>query len=288
MANMDCIPLAEVLRHAPDGVVVAEGVPPRLSYANETLAALLRIPASSLIGRALEDVETEAPLDPATTATLSGAAMRVQLKRGDGSVIACERWAVMLPEGRLALYYRPQQRSAAGAGIDRASGLATAEHLLETLRRDWSIGQRDGRSLTLLRFDVDACRDYHEVFGRVATENVLRQIGRTIVSAMRRTSDIVARFGDDEFVALGVAMEQANACAFAESILGRVRQLAIHHPRSRIGRYMTMSAGVASAVPPRGRDCEILLDAAERALERAKHAGGNRVEGEELQEADRG
>ena len=96
---------------------------------------------------------------------------------------------------------------------------------------------------------------------------------------MRRTSDVVARFGDDEFVALGVAMEQASACAFAEGILGRIRSLAIHHPRSRTGRFLTMSAGVVSAVPPRGRDCEVLLDAAERALERAKHAGGNRVEG---------
>jgi GGDEF domain-containing protein len=35
---------------------------------------------------------------------------------------------------------------------------------------------------------------------------------------------------------------------------------------------------VVTAVPPRGRDCEVLLEAAQRALERAKHAGGNRVE----------
>jgi diguanylate cyclase (GGDEF)-like protein len=286
MTTADPTSLADVLRHAPDGIVIAEGLPTRLSYANETLATLLRIPASTLVGQALDDLEIEAPADASATAGCG--AMRVQLKRGDGSVIACERWAVMLPDGRLALYYRPLQRSGAGAPTDRASGLATSEHLLETLRRDWSVGQRDGRSLTLLRFDVDACREYHEVFGRVATDNVLRQLGRTIVSAMRRTSDVVARFGDDEFVALGLAMEQASACAFAETILGRIRALAIHHPRSRTGRFMTMSAGVVSAVPPRGRDCEILLDAAERALERAKHAGGNRVEGGELQEADGG
>jgi diguanylate cyclase (GGDEF)-like protein len=285
MTTTEPMQLADILRHAPDGIAVAEGMPPRVSYVNETLAALLRMPASALVGRVLDDLESEAPVDPAATATVSGAAMRAQLKRGDGTVLACERWTVMLPDGRLALYYRPQQRTAVGVGIDRASGLATAEHLLETLRRDWSVGQRDGRSLTVLRFDVDACREYHEVFGRVATDNVLRQVGRTIVSAMRRTSDVVARFGDDEFVALGLAMEQASACAFAENILARVRQLAIHHPRSRIGRYLTMSAGVVSAVPPRGRDCEILLEAARQALDRAKHSGGNQVQGGEIPES---
>jgi diguanylate cyclase (GGDEF)-like protein len=280
MTNADPTALADLLRHAPDGIAVVQGVPPRISYANETLAALLRSPASTLVGQALEELEIEAPADASATAGCG--AMRVQLKRGDGSAVACERWAVLLPDGRLALYYRPLLRAAAGAATDRASGLATAEHLLETLRRDWSIGQRDGRSITLLRFDVDACSEYREVFGRVATDNVLRQLGRTIVAAMRRTSDVVARFGDDEFVALGVAMEQQSSCAFAESMLGRIRALAIHHPRSRTGRFLTMSAGVVSAVPPRGRDCEVLLDAAQRALERAKHAGGNRVEGGEI------
>jgi len=280
MTITDSTPLADVLRHAPDGIAVVQGVAPRISFANETLAALLRMPASALIGQALEELEIEAPADASATAGCG--AMRVQLKRGDGSAVACERWAVLLPDGQLALYYRPLLRAAAGTATDRASGLATTEHLLETLRRDWSIGQRDGRSITLLRFDVDACREYREVFGRLATDNVLRQLGRTIVAAMRRTSDVVARFGDDEFVALAVAMEPQSACAFAEAMLGRIRSLAIHHPRSRTGRFLTMSAGVVSAVPPRGRDCEMLLDAAQRALERAKHAGGNRVEGGDL------
>ncbi len=267
---------ADILRHAPDGIVVVQGSPPRVHYANETLASLLQLRAPELAGRALEELEIEAPLD--ATATAGCGSMRVQLKRADGSVVACERWAVLLPDGRLAMYYRPLQRMVAATAIDRANGLATAEHLLETLRRDWSIGQRDGRAITLLRFDVDGCREYCEVFGQGATDNVLRQVGRTIAATMRRASDVVARFGDDEFVALGVAMEPPSAAAFAETILGRIRALAIHHPRSRTGRFMTLSAGVVTAVPPRGRDCEVLLEAAQRALERAKHAGGNRVE----------
>lgn len=284
MSNSDPQLLAEVLHHALDGIAVVEssgGGPTRLIYVNATLAALLRRPDEGLLGRSLEEIEIEAPADPNVTS--AGVGLHVRLRRIDGSLLECERWAVMLPDGRLALYFRPLNRGGAlAAAVDRTSGLSTPEHLHEVLRRDWSIGQREGRPLTLMRFDVDGYRDYHEVFGRVATEIMLRQLGRTLGSAMRRTSDVVARFGDDEFVALSVAMEQAAACAHAEVILGRIRALAIHHPRSRAGRFLTMSAGVVSVVPPRDRGCEALLEAAQRALSAAKQAGGNRVVGGQL------
>jgi diguanylate cyclase (GGDEF)-like protein len=280
MTGSDPELLSEVLHHALDGIAVVDGAggAPRLLYVNATLTGLLRRPEETLVGRPLEEIEIEAPADPNITS--AGVGLRVRLRRIDGTLVECERWAVMLQDGRLALYFRPLSRGGSGvlaAAVDRTSGLSTPEHLHEVLRRDWSIGQRDGRALTLMRFDVDAYRDYHEVFGRVATENMLRQLGRTIGSAMRRTSDVVARFGDDEFIALGVLMEQRSACEYAEVILNRIRALAIHHPRSRIGRFLTVSAGVVSAVPPRDRGCEALLEAAQAALRSAKEEGGNRV-----------
>lgn len=272
--------LAEVLRHALDGVAIVEesGGTSRVLYANATLAALLRRPEEWLDGRALDEVEAEAPADP--NATVAGVGLRTRLRRSDATMVECERWAVLLDDGRLALYYRPLPRSAPGAlaaAVDRSSGLSTPEHLLEVLRRDWSIAQRDGRPLTIMRFDLDAYRDYHDVFGRGATENVLRQVGRTIASAMRRTSDIVARVDDDEFLVLGVSMEQEAAYHHAEHILGRIRALAIHHPRSRTSRFMTVSVGVATVVPPRDCACEALLEATQKALAEAKKDGGNRV-----------
>jgi diguanylate cyclase (GGDEF)-like protein len=280
MSTLDPSLLAEVLRHALDGVAVVEGGAgaPRIVYANATLAALLRRPEEWPPGRALDEIEIEAPADP--NASTVGIGQRVRLRRADGSTVECERWALLLPDARMALHYRPLPRSAPGAlaaAVDRSSGLSSVEHLHEVLRRDWSIAQRDGRTLTVMRIDVDACRDYFEVFGRSATENVLRQVGRTIASAMRRTSDIVARLENDEFLLLGVSMEEGRARDHAEHIAGRIRALAIHHPRSRTGRYLTVSVGVVTVVPPRDRDCEALLAAAQQALATAKEQGGNRV-----------
>jgi diguanylate cyclase (GGDEF)-like protein len=280
MTTPDPTLLAEVLRHALDGVAVVEGGgdAPRVLYANATLAGLLRQPEDWPVGRALGEIEIEAPADP--NATTVGVGQRVRLRRADGTTVECERWAMLLPDARLALHYRPVPRSAPGAlaaAVDRSSGLSTPEHLMEVLRRDWSIAQRDARTLTVMHIDIDGCRDYLEVFGRSATDNVLRQVGRTIASAMRRTSDIVARLASDEFLLLGVSMEEGRACEHAEHIANRVRALAIHHPRSRTGRYLTVSVGVVTAVPPRDRGSEALLEAARRALASAKERGGNSV-----------
>jgi diguanylate cyclase (GGDEF)-like protein len=279
MTTPDPALLAEVLRHALDGVAVVEGGDtPRVVYANATLAGLLRQPEEWPVGRVLGEIEIEAPADP--NATTVGIGQRVRLRRADGTTIECERWAILLPDARLALHYRPLPRSAPGAlaaAVDRSSGLSTPEHLMEVLRRDWSIAQRDGRTLTMMHIDVDGCRDYLEVFGRSATDNVLRQVGRTIASAMRRTSDIVARLANDEFLLLGVSMEEGRAREHAEQIAGRIRALAIHHPRSRTGRYLTVSIGVVTVMPPRDRGSDALIEAAQRSLVTAKERGGNSV-----------
>lgn len=280
MTTSDPALLAEVLRHALDGVAVVEGGngAPRIVYANATLGGLLRRAEEWPVGHTLEDIEIEAPADP--NATTVGIGQRVRLRRADGTTVECERWAMLLADGKMALHYRPLPRSAPGAlaaAVDRSSGLSTPEHLLEVLRRDWSIAQRDFRTVTIMHIDVDGCRDYHDVFGRGATDNMLRQVGRTIASAMRRTSDIVAHLANDEFLLLGVSMEEDKARDHAEHIAGRVRALAIHHPRSRTGRYLTVCMGVVTVVPPSDQPMEVLLDAARRALTQAKERGGNCV-----------
>jgi diguanylate cyclase (GGDEF)-like protein len=279
MSAPDSTLLAEVLRHALDGIAIVEGAAssPRVVYANATLAALLRRAEDWTIGRSLDEVESEAPADPNVTSV--GVGLRVRLRRADGTSIECERWALVLPDARLALHYRPLSRAAGtlAAAVDRSSGLCTPEHLMEVLRRDWSIAQRDGGTLTLMQFDVDDTAEYREVFGRGATENVLRQVGRAIATSMRRTSDVIAHLADDEFGVLGVNMEADRAAHHAEHIASRIRALAIHHPRSRAGRYLSLSGGVVTVAPPRTLRCEALVAAVQQALVEAKRLGGNRV-----------
>ena len=287
VTSLDAGVIEEVLRNVPDGVAIVEARDgaTRLAYGNATLAALLRRPEEWLVDRPLEDLEVEAPADPTVTATTgsagtTGIGMRVRLRRVDGVLIDCERWATLLQGGRVALFYRPAPRNAPGAlaaAIERSSGLSTQDHLLDLLGRDWSIGQRDGRTVTLMRFEIDAWSDYRDVFGRIASENVLRQVGRTIATITKRASDVVAKTPLDEFLVLGVAMDAECALGFADQILARIRSLSIHHPRSTTGRFLTVSAGVVTVSPPRAAGHDALVQATERALQAARIAGGNRA-----------
>ena len=89
---------------------------------------------------------------------------------------------------------------------------------------------------------------------------------------------------NDEFAVLGVAMEPGRALEHAEHIVERVRALAILHPRSRTGRYLTVSAGVVTSTAPHSVGFDALLEAALRALSTAKAQGGNRAVAGQLDE----
>lgn len=285
MSVMDNDLLVEVLRHAPDAVAVVEGTEAggRIVYANATLALLLQRQDEWPLGRNLGEIESSGSCGAAKVSSAP-----VSLVCADGTRIGCERFESQLTGDRRVVYYRPMPKLAFEASqalpslAGNNSGLATREHLMEVLRRDWSVAQRDSGRITVMRFDLDAFRSYIEIFGRMAADNVLRQVGKTIGSAMRRASDVVARFDDDEFVVLGIAMEPPSAALHAEQILGRVRALAVHHPRSPTGRYLTMSCGIVTGIPSRESDCDSILEAAARALIKAKADGGNRVVGGEL------
>jgi diguanylate cyclase (GGDEF)-like protein len=285
MSVMDNDLLVEVLRHAPDAVAVVEGTEAggRIVYANATLALLLQRQDEWPLGRNLGEIESSGACGAAKVSSAP-----VSLVCADGTRIGCERFESQLTGDRRVVYYRPMPKLAFEASqalpslAGNSTGLATREHLMEVLRRDWSVAQRDSGRITVMRFDLDAFRSYIEIFGRMAADNVLRQVGKTIGSAMRRASDVVARFDDDEFVVLGIAMEPPSAALHAEQILGRVRALAVHHPRSPTGRYLTMSCGIVTGIPSRGSDCDSILEAAARALIKAKADGGNRVVGGEL------
>ena len=73
----------------------------------------------------------------------------------------------------------------------------------------------------------------------------------------------------------GLALSQAAQAA--ESVLGRIRDLAIHHPRSSVSRFVTASAGVVSMVPPHDAPYSHFYEAALQTLQEARALGRNRV-----------
>lgn len=160
---------------------------------------------------------------------------------------------------------------------DKLTGLLRRPYFEELVRRDWALAQRESRRLSLLIFDLDFFSQYREVFGRQGADQSFRRIARVIGGCFRRASDLCGRFDEDQIIALTTGMDLAQASKLAEAVLGRVKDLAIHHPRSSISRYVTTTVGVVSLVPAHDFTPERAYESALRALQDAKELGKNRV-----------
>ena len=160
---------------------------------------------------------------------------------------------------------------------DKLTGLLRRPYFEDLIKRDWGLTQRESRRLSFLVFDLDHFAAYRDVFGRQGADQSFRRIARVIGGCFRRASDLCGRFDEDQIAALTTGLDLSQAAKLADAVLARVRDLAIHHPRSSVLRYVTASAGVVSMVPPHDVPPERIYDAALKALKDAKELGRNRA-----------
>jgi diguanylate cyclase (GGDEF)-like protein/PAS domain S-box-containing protein len=163
------------------------------------------------------------------------------------------------------------------AGRDTVTGLLDRESFLAALRREWLQSALEQRELSTVIIRVDCFSDYLDVFGKHAGDACLRKIGHAMNGSLRRSGDISARFDDDSFVVLLADTNALNAELVANRISEKVRGLAMHHPRARLTRFLTVSYGVAGALPDWQESPERLLDEAQ-----SKLAGSGRRRGSAL------
>jgi diguanylate cyclase (GGDEF)-like protein/PAS domain S-box-containing protein len=152
---------------------------------------------------------------------------------------------------------------------DRLSGLHSRAYFEELLQHDWQIGVREARPLTLLMFDIDQLAAYNDTFGRPAGDACIRRVAGVIGASFKRGADVVARWDGGRIV--------AGVPAFAGSVARKVLDQHIHHPRALRQKFVTVSIGAASICPGADRSVDQLIQAATRALMRAKEGEEARI-----------
>jgi diguanylate cyclase (GGDEF)-like protein len=122
--------------------------------------------------------------------------------------------------------------------------------------------------------DVDFFKKYNDLYGHLAGDACLRRIAGTIRDCVRRGTDLVARFGGEEFVALLPMTNAAGGAQLATKILQGIAGLAMPHLDSPHG-VVTISIGVSSWPAGSPLEPELLMERADRALYQAKERGRN-------------
>lgn len=128
---------------------------------------------------------------------------------------------------------------------------------------------RGQHSLSVLMIDVDKLKEINDKAGHRAGDEALRVVGRALRQSTR-ISDVVGRFGGDEFLVIAPDTSQEEACALGERIAAAARK------ESGNGPPLELSIGVAYAKSA-GPDLVALLRSADLAMYEAKHRGGGRV-----------
>lgn len=145
-----------------------------------------------------------------------------------------------------------------------------------TLDSEWRRSLRNRESLSVVMIDVDYFKEFNDRYGHLAGDTCLQQIARAISRATMRASDVVTRYGGEEFAVLLAETDLAGAVAVAENIRLAIERLQIPHAGTSIGS-VSISAGVATVTPSAGDAAMTLVEAADLALYRAKSSGRNRI-----------
>ena len=174
------------------------------------------------------------------------------------------------------VFQKMQQQSI----TDGLTGIKTRRFFLEAVQGEWKRASRSVRPFSVVMVDLDKFKEVNDGLGHLEGDLVLARVGRLLEQKCRQ-SNVVARYGGDEFVILmpETGIEQAQILS------ERLRLWLVTDPMLN-ERHISGSFGVAS-FPLHGSTVEDIMRVADAGMYVSKHAGGNRVStAEEFREGE--
>lgn len=161
--------------------------------------------------------------------------------------------------------------------LDDLTQIANRRSFDEHLRQEWRRLAREQLPISLILCDIDYFKSYNDYYGHQAGDACLKQVAFILSQSLRRPADLVARYGGEEFAAILPSTFLEGGIHVARSIQKMLAVQRIEHLGAGSVPYLTLSLGVASAIPQSKGLAEDLIRVADQALYQAKSAGRNRV-----------
>ncbi len=166
--------------------------------------------------------------------------------------------------------------AASQASTDPMTGLFNVRQLAISLDRELERARRYRHPCSLAMLDIDDFKDFNDQHGHLQGDEVLKQVAEILRTSIR-TSDIAARYGGEEFVVIMPEIGKELAMVVGEKLRKAFEEYPFPFQQTQPGGLLTVSLGIAT-FPGDAADARALIDAADKALYRAKRAGKNRVE----------
>lgn len=158
---------------------------------------------------------------------------------------------------------------------DGLTGLYNQMHFFHLLERETRSSQRHDTSFSLIIFDVDHFKNFNDQHGHLRGSETLRAVA-DIMRRKFRASDLLAKYGGDEFVIILPQTDKVGAYLAAERLREGIERQSFPGAETQPQKKLTISIGLA-AFPEHGAGANEILNRADKALYFAKESGRNRT-----------
>lgn len=160
---------------------------------------------------------------------------------------------------------------------DSLTGIPNRRAFDDKLAYEWKLGRREQTPLAVVLCDVDYFKPYNDTYGHISGDQCLRAIAAVLDTVIRRPADLAARYGGEEFALILPKTDLEGAQHLLTRLRSTLQARAIVHPKSPVSPYVSLSFGLAVAMPDQQLEPEEVLRAADAALYQAKAEGRDRI-----------
>lgn len=178
-------------------------------------------------------------------------------------------FSIAMEKARLA------DASRTGGWRDELTGVSTRLHFLQRFESEIRRTENYQQSFSLFMFDIDRFKTVNDTYGHTVGDAVIKRVAE-ITKKYTRSSDLVGRYGGDEFLVLITSTTREQALRYSENIRGRIAEDELRIQGVDDPIRLTISGGLAF-FPIHGQTTTDLMQAADHALYEAKRKGRNRT-----------
>ncbi|MGI5100705.1 ligand-binding sensor domain-containing protein [Treponema vincentii] len=160
--------------------------------------------------------------------------------------------------------------------LDHLTGIGNRRYIDMLGLKIWQMAMEHKTAIAVMMFDIDFFKNYNDRFGHQAGDELLRLIGADLKKRIRTETDLIGRYGGEEFLIVMYNLFPDKAMHIAEGIRKTVETMHERHPKEIVGQA-TISIGVFSETPSEEDTFEQMIHKADCALYRAKQTGRNKV-----------
>lgn len=158
---------------------------------------------------------------------------------------------------------------------DPLTGLSNRRGLDKKASVLWPYCIKNRINLGVIEIDIDYFKKYNDKFGHPAGDKCLKLVAAAIKKAASDTTEIVARTGGEEFIVFAQGLDREEMIELAMNIRKSIDELQIKHACVSVSNNLTVSMGVAMAVPGQLTSFDELYEEADQSLYKAKSNGRN-------------